>query len=262
MKYITGVQALNLPCSLNTSGDWHRTAIKWEQLTSRESCESVFGEYGIETCSCVPFHPGAHHVANHLRACLDLIEAGNFSLAQGMRDDFLCDNTLDQDLFEHVLLLKDSERWEDIVRFMGMEYDTSWLKFLAEKALPVPLLPSHKQYSQRRETQKQESLSALTAAWSVHKRIDDLERLMNFTLGHFDELTGSERDVVVCSLAYVKLPYIQYAFEVEAVPPEKRSEIFSGLLGLCRKLGLRMDTGSDRLDGTGLSEFDHEDAAE
>ena len=126
----------------------------------------------------------------------------------------------------------------------------------------MSLLLPHKQYSPKRGTQKQESLSALTAAWSVHKRIDDLERLMNFTLGHFDELTGSERDVVVCSLAYVKLPYIQYAFEVEAVPPEKRSEIFSGLLGLCRKLGLRMDTGSDRLDGTGLSEIDHEDAAE
>ena len=237
MKYITGVQALNLPCSLNTSGDWHRTAIKWELLTVRESCESVFGEYGIETCSCVPSHPGTHHVANHLRACLDLIEAGNFSLAQGMRDDFLCSSTLDQEVFEHVWLLKDSERWEDIVRFMGMEYDTSWLKFLAEKGLPVPLLPLHKQYSPKRGTQKQESLSALTAAWSVHKRIEDLERLMNFTLGHFDELTGSERDVVVCSLAYVKLPYIQYAFEVEAVPPEKRSEIFNKLLVLCRKPG-------------------------
>ena len=117
-------------------------------------------------------------------------------------------------------------------------------------------------YSAARDSKKQEGLSALTATWSVHKRIDDLERLINFTLGYFDDLTNSEKDAVLCSLAYVKLPYIQYAFEVEAVPPEKRSEIFNKLLGLCRRLGLRMDTGSDRLDGTGLSEFDHEDAEE
>ena len=258
MEYITGIYALNLPCSLNTSGDWHRTAIKWELLKFRESRESVFGEYGIETCSCVPFHPGTHYVANHLRACLDLIEVGNFSLAQGMRDDYLCDNTLDQEVFEHILQLKDSERWEKVVRFMGMEYDTSWLKFLAVKGFPIPLLPPHKQYSLKQWAQKQDGISALTAAWSVHKRIDDLEQLINFTLGQFEELTNNEKNLVACSLAYVKLPYIQYAFEVEAVPAEKRSEIFNNLLGLSRQLGLRMDTGSDRLDGTGLSEFEHE----
>ena len=30
MKYVTGIHALNIPCNLETSGDWHMSAIQWE----------------------------------------------------------------------------------------------------------------------------------------------------------------------------------------------------------------------------------------
>lgn len=66
MKYITGIHALNLRCSLETCGDWHQPGIQWKNLTIRESEDSVFGDYGIEDNSLVPDHPGTHKVANHI----------------------------------------------------------------------------------------------------------------------------------------------------------------------------------------------------
>ena len=48
MRYITGNYALNIPCSLNTDGDWHRSALDWEHLPLFESDNSFFNDYGIE----------------------------------------------------------------------------------------------------------------------------------------------------------------------------------------------------------------------
>lgn len=41
MKYITGVHALNIPCHLNTTGDWHMSGIQWDHPTMRDSQLSV-----------------------------------------------------------------------------------------------------------------------------------------------------------------------------------------------------------------------------
>ncbi len=48
MKYISGIHALNLRCSLQTCGDWHQSGIQWKMPTVRESSNSLFGDYGIE----------------------------------------------------------------------------------------------------------------------------------------------------------------------------------------------------------------------
>ena len=88
MKYITGIHALNLPCQLETCGDWHQSAIQWAYPQMRESAGSLFGDYGIEGNHCIPEHPGeTFYVANTIRACMDLLYEGNFALAQGMKDD-------------------------------------------------------------------------------------------------------------------------------------------------------------------------------
>lgn len=57
MQYITGVYALNLPCSLEATGDWHSSALNWERPETADTEKSVFGAYGIEDCSFVPQHP-------------------------------------------------------------------------------------------------------------------------------------------------------------------------------------------------------------
>ncbi|WP_337474871.1 hypothetical protein [Duodenibacillus massiliensis] len=57
VQYITGVYVLNLPCSLETTGDWHSSALNWERPETADTEKSVFGAYGIEDCSFVPQHP-------------------------------------------------------------------------------------------------------------------------------------------------------------------------------------------------------------
>ena len=129
MQYITGVHALNLPCSLLTCGDWHSTALQWERPKMRNSENSIFGEYGIERCSSVPEHAGTYAVANHIRALLDLLELGNYSLAQGMKNDFICNDDYTEEVFGKIAMMRDLPNWLDIDRFMGSEYYGKWLDY-------------------------------------------------------------------------------------------------------------------------------------
>ena len=48
MKYISGVYALNLPCSLETTGDWHQSSLDWNNIPYKESDNSIFSSWGIE----------------------------------------------------------------------------------------------------------------------------------------------------------------------------------------------------------------------
>ena len=129
MQYITGIHALNLPCSLLTCGDWHRSALKWEKITYRDSKDSFYGNYGIEQCAVVPEHDGTYAVANHIRALLDLLEIGNFSAAQGMNRDFIGNDDYTDEVFNKVALLSDLPHWREIDGFMGSEYYGKWLDY-------------------------------------------------------------------------------------------------------------------------------------
>ena len=131
MKYISGTSALNIPCELNTTGDWHRSCINWEKVKLWDSSESIFGEYGIECDKYIPELDAKRNVANHIRACLDLIEKGNFPGAQGMYQDYLDgDDNFNNEIFKKVFLLKEKENWNDIYNFMCKEYRTKWLNFI------------------------------------------------------------------------------------------------------------------------------------
>lgn len=130
MKYITGIHALNLNCSLETCGDWHQSGIQWTHPTVMESDESIFADYGIENNSHVPENPGTHKVANHIRAVLDLLAVGNFGYAQGMKDELICNDKYTKEIFSRVLMLSAAANWKEISRFMGNEYGLQWLRFL------------------------------------------------------------------------------------------------------------------------------------
>lgn len=129
MKYISGQHALNLPCALNTCGDWHTSALQWTNPFMLESDNSIFGDYGIETGRSIPEHVQSYSVANHIRALLDLLQMGHFSVAQGMRNDFICSDEYDEEIFGKVLLLKESPSWQQIDRFMNKEYSRSWREY-------------------------------------------------------------------------------------------------------------------------------------
>ena len=95
----------------------------------RESDGSIFGDYGIEGGIVIPEHTGTYYVANHIRALLDLLELKNFPLAQGMRQDFICNEAYTPEIFEQVSKLRIVPHWAEIDRFMGREYCGTWLKY-------------------------------------------------------------------------------------------------------------------------------------
>lgn len=132
MVYITGLHALNIECSLCTPGDWHMSALNWDNLKLKESKKSIFRDYGIETGRTVPEHAEEYNVANHIRAVLDMIEEGNFGVVQGFKEDFICNDKYTEEIFEQVLKLKDNSNWEDIKKFMGREYKLLWLDYIGE----------------------------------------------------------------------------------------------------------------------------------
>lgn len=138
MRYITGQHALNLPCSLETSGDWHTSGMRWDTIKFKESDDSIFKDYGIEICSCVPENPGDFYIANTLRALLDLLDDRKFALAQGAKEDYICNDAYTQEFFEGVYKLRRRKHWGRINHFMQYEYFFEWDEFLNAKGEYVP----------------------------------------------------------------------------------------------------------------------------
>ena len=129
MQYISGVHALNLPCSLQTCGDWHCSALRWRDITFRDTKASFFKDYGIEFHKRIPEHEETYAVANHIRALLDLLETEKFTVAQGMNNDFICNDDYTEEVFNKVALMKALPHWQNIDRFMGREYYSKWLDY-------------------------------------------------------------------------------------------------------------------------------------
>lgn len=131
MKYVTGIFALNLPCSLDTCGDWHSCSINWNNVDIRESSDSILKDYGIETNQSVKFLDKSkkYNVANHIRALLDMLIAGNYGYAQGMKEDYICNDKYTKEIFEQVLKLKTLNNWTEINKFMAHEYKMKWLNY-------------------------------------------------------------------------------------------------------------------------------------
>ena len=118
MQYITGIHALNLPCNLETSGDWHQSAIQWSHPQLRESDVSFYGSYGLEEGHHIPEHKDTYIVANTIRALLDLLYEQNFCIAQGMNKDFICNDYYDNEVFSKVYEMHVIPYWSKINDFM------------------------------------------------------------------------------------------------------------------------------------------------
>ena len=57
--------------------DWHYSSMNWEHPFMLDTVSSPFGGWGVRSLS-VPGH-GVMPVADHVRACLDLIEQGGMA---------------------------------------------------------------------------------------------------------------------------------------------------------------------------------------
>jgi hypothetical protein len=119
-----------------TCGDWHKSALKWDRSTIekrlRDSSKSLFGDYGIEPNKVIPENDGLFNVANHIRALLDLLADGNFSIAQGMRDDFICNEDYTDEVFNKAIMLVNASNWIEIDSFLEREYRNRWVEWKGE----------------------------------------------------------------------------------------------------------------------------------
>lgn len=127
MKYVSGLHALNLESPAGTPGDWHHSALDWSRPFMLDSDSSVFGDWDIHQCDVPGL--GLMPVAGHARACLDLVALGDYGDAQGMRDNFLDDDTWTLPVMRQAWKLRDSSDWQSVDHFMGHEYWGSWLDF-------------------------------------------------------------------------------------------------------------------------------------
>lgn len=118
MLYLSGIHALNIEDSLDTCGDWHTSALLWEQLNLAESETTIFKDWGIEHNKKVPEHDELYNVANTLRAILDLMVDNHLCYLKGFRDDFICTDKYNKEFFEQVIKLKDNPNWEGINKLM------------------------------------------------------------------------------------------------------------------------------------------------
>ena len=132
MKYLSGIKALNIPCNLDTTGDWHIFSYDWSNNQLLNSNNSIFKDYGIELNKTLP-DGTTIPVANHIRACLDMLEKNDFTNLQGMKNDYICCDKYNDEIFKKVLKLKNSSNWMEINNFMRKEYKVSWINF--EKAV-------------------------------------------------------------------------------------------------------------------------------
>ena len=127
MKYITGLAALNLPSLHAATGDWHGYDNHASTQLVLDTDDSPFGEWGVERR---PVNGRMSYVATHPRAALDLIEQGLYSDAQGMREYYINDESLTEEIFALVMKLRDRDDWSAISRLMGREYLCTWLDWL------------------------------------------------------------------------------------------------------------------------------------
>ena len=98
--YVSGLHALNIPCSLHTSGDWHRGSLDWDNPYTRDTRDSVFGDWGIEEHEI-------GKVANHIRAVLDILEEGKkIPLINTFHYDFISTSEYDDIIREKSLMLQ------------------------------------------------------------------------------------------------------------------------------------------------------------
>lgn len=130
MQYISKLFALNLPCSLDTPGDWHSTSLNWKKASILDAEDSIYGKYGIETPKINPYNSALskYPVANHIRAILDILESGEVGKAYDA-EVYLSNPEYHEELFQKVMCLYGVNHWEKIDRLMRDEFQAEWVRY-------------------------------------------------------------------------------------------------------------------------------------
>lgn len=244
MKYLTRIHALNLPCKLETCGDWHASALAWEKLNILESSSSFFGEYGIEKNKYIPALDITMPVANHIRALLDMLIANDFANAQGMRDQYLCNSKYNEEIFQKILLLKEKENFSDIHQFMCSEYKMQWMKFYNEKVNTntLEMKPTFNKNNSKINNINSSKIDSVAItkcnAYNRNNNIDDLADLVFIGNTFWETLTKSTKNAIIDVFSYKGLEYVNYLLETKEDDSIDKNKLRDDFLNLFNKLGL------------------------
>lgn len=131
MQYVTGYLAFGIPCELPTPGKWNIT--KSEYLDDKlfklvNSEDSPFGDYGIEKNKLVPHREFClFNVANHVRAYVDMIYAGEFDKLKDLFFECINNAKAREDIFMLVYgKLRKLACYREVNEFMCEEFGNSW----------------------------------------------------------------------------------------------------------------------------------------
>lgn len=250
MQYISGIWALNLPCETETTGDWHSTSLNWQQIPLNDSEQSIFKDYGIRRNVKLPPYcerKEAFNQANHIRACLDLIEQGQYAVAQGMKEDFICNEKYTPEIFQKILLLQSSPDWEDIYDFIYREYGKAWRLF-NEKITGKKALSSSK--SPTTLYSRTENITAENIEQIVIKKCADYQRkydltalkdLIDIVLNHYELLNSQLRFMISNTLIYQGIESYDYLIHTHNDPCFNEEVLKAELISAMEKLELRFD---------------------
>lgn len=243
MLYITGIHALNLPCGLETCGDWHVGAIQWERPRTKESTGSLFGDYGIEHNKSIPEHEERFSVANHIRAILDLLEDGLFSVAQGMNDDFICNPAYDGEVFDKVYEMRALSRWQAISDFMGKEYRMKWVRYLEGKGDTVTKVKDiHDDKYIKIDGITTDNLEEIcimkTYAYNARDKLRDLYDITFLGNHYWDELSDVAKHAIKRCLEYKGIEQFDYLISQQSDELIDNDKLAADFLMLYDRLGL------------------------
>ena len=219
MLYITGLNALTVPCLLGTTGESHISSVDWNSPDIRESEGSPLAEEGIETSVYVPSLNRNFPVANHLRATADLLDGGKYTTVQGMRENWLDgDLSFSRPLFDMVFRLKPAkteDEWGKISKAMERDWMFHWLKYLEEKGIPTPRKKAVIDKTQTeadtiRNTGSPEYVSRIISGYQVSGRVEDLYPLLGLLTKYSDSIGDTEKTVLIQTFFYRNLEYCDY----------------------------------------------------
>lgn len=130
MKYVSGLHALSQVCDLDTAGVPNPHELDWEHVCIRETDESIYGTYGITEINFLPNQGyGCFYIANTIRAILDCLVYGDYDAINDFRDEIICNERFNEEVFEKVSCLNNLPSWATIDAIMHREYGNLWLRY-------------------------------------------------------------------------------------------------------------------------------------
>ena len=252
MKYISGIYGLNTKCNLETMGDWHCSSLNWSKPLILESDNSVFKDFGIEYNKKIPEHNETYNVANHIRACLDLIEQGNFGIVEGMNKDYISNSKYDNLIFEKVYLLKDEPNFTQINDFMLKEYRMKWVNFCKISNINRLINNNNNDDIINSTSVDLHCINKITynnlLKFQNKAILVNLYNIIFLIKNHWEKLSDTTKDNIKDSFSHKGIDYFEMLLETQSDELIDKEKLQNDFIDIWDKVGLSENDDEDFVD--------------